>query len=77
MSLSACPIEPPRGRPRRSAGRGPSAQRAIAVAYVTAIFMTAIDDDATRNEAMKAGCVAYLKKPFAPQLLLDAIAKAA
>jgi FixJ family two-component response regulator len=41
------------------------------------IFMTAIDDDATRNEAMKAGCVAYLKKPFAPQLLLDAIAKAA
>jgi FixJ family two-component response regulator len=41
------------------------------------IFMTAIDDDATRSEAMKAGCVAYLKKPFAPQLLLDAIAKAA
>jgi FixJ family two-component response regulator len=41
------------------------------------IFMTAIDDDATRNEAMAAGCVAYLKKPFAPQLLLDAIAKAA
>jgi FixJ family two-component response regulator len=41
------------------------------------IFMTAIDDDATRNEAMAVGCVAYLKKPFAPQLLLDAIAKAA
>jgi FixJ family two-component response regulator len=41
------------------------------------IFMTAIDDDATRKEAMAAGCVAYLKKPFAPQLLLDAIAKAA
>jgi FixJ family two-component response regulator len=41
------------------------------------IFMTAIDDDATRSEAMAAGCVAYLKKPFAPQLLLDAIAKAA
>ena len=41
------------------------------------IFMTAIDDDATRREAMAAGCVAYLKKPFAPQLLLDAIAKAA
>jgi FixJ family two-component response regulator len=41
------------------------------------IFMTAIDDDATRNEAMAAGCIAYLKKPFAPQLLLDAIAKAA
>jgi FixJ family two-component response regulator len=41
------------------------------------IFMTAIDDDATRNEAMAAGGVAYLKKPFAPHLLLDAIAKAA
>ena len=41
------------------------------------IFMTAIDDDATRSEAMAAGCIAYLKKPFAPQLLLDAIAKAA
>jgi FixJ family two-component response regulator len=41
------------------------------------IFMTAIDDDATQSEAMAAGCIAYLKKPFAPQLLLDAIAKAA
>jgi FixJ family two-component response regulator len=41
------------------------------------IFMTAIDDDATLSEAMAAGCIAYLKKPFAPQLLLDAIAKAA
>ena len=40
------------------------------------IFMTAIDDDAIRKEAMSAGCVAYLRKPFAPQLLLDAIAKA-
>ncbi len=40
------------------------------------IFMTAIDDDATRNEAMEAGCIAYLKKPFAPQLLLDALGKA-
>jgi FixJ family two-component response regulator len=41
------------------------------------IFMTAIDDDATRSDAMAAGCIAYLKKPLAPQLLLDAIAKAA
>jgi FixJ family two-component response regulator len=40
------------------------------------IFMTAIDDDFTRQEAMNAGCVAYLKKPFDPQMLLDAIAKA-
>jgi FixJ family two-component response regulator len=41
------------------------------------IFMTAIDDDATRNEALSVGCIAYLKKPFAPDLLLDALGKAA
>jgi FixJ family two-component response regulator len=40
------------------------------------IFMTAIDDDATRTEAINAGCIAYLRKPFAPQLLLDALGKA-
>ena len=40
------------------------------------IFMTAIDDDATRKEATEAGCIAYLKKPFAPHLLLDALGKA-
>src|ERR1700685_2162209 len=40
------------------------------------IFMTAIDDDATRKDAMNAGCIAYLKKPFAPHLLLDALKKA-
>ena len=28
------------------------------------IFMTANDDEATRNEAMDAGCIAYLRKPF-------------
>jgi FixJ family two-component response regulator len=39
------------------------------------IFMTAIDDEATRKEAMNAGCVAYLHKPFAPQLLLEALEK--
>ena len=39
--------------------------------------MTAIDDEATRKEAMNAGCVAYLHKPFAPQLLLEALGKAA
>ena len=40
------------------------------------IFMTANDDEATRNEAMDAGCIAYLRKPFAGQVLLDAIGKA-
>ena len=41
------------------------------------IFMTANDDEATRNKAVDAGCIAYLRKPFASQVLLDAIAKAA
>lgn len=41
------------------------------------IFMTAIDDDNTRKVAMDMGCVAYLRKPFSPHLLLDAITKAA
>ena len=40
------------------------------------IFMTANDDEATRNEAMDAGCIAYLRKPFAQHVLLDAISKA-
>ena len=40
------------------------------------IFMTANDNEATRNEAMDAGCIAYLRKPFASHVLLDAISKA-
>ena len=40
------------------------------------IFITAIEDDATRREAMAAGCVAYLRKPFAARLLIDAIGNA-
>src|SRR6266481_9881554 len=40
------------------------------------IFMTANDDEATRNEAVDAGCIAYLRKPFAAHVLLDAIGKA-
>ena len=41
------------------------------------IFMTANDDSATRKAAADAGCIAYLRKPFAPQLLLDALSRAA
>ena len=40
------------------------------------IFMTANDDEATRNEAVDAGCIAYLRKPFTRDVLLDAIGKA-
>jgi FixJ family two-component response regulator len=37
------------------------------------IFMTAIDTEATRREALGLGCVAYLRKPFMAKLLIDAI----
>jgi len=40
------------------------------------IFITAVDDEATQQEAMDVGCVAYLRKPFAADLLLGAIDKA-
>jgi FixJ family two-component response regulator len=32
--------------------------------------------EAMRNEAMDAGCIAYLRKPFAQDALLNAISKA-
>ena len=40
------------------------------------IFMTANDDEVTRNQAMDAGCIAYLQKPFGQHVLLNAISKA-
>ena len=41
------------------------------------IFMTALDDEATRAQALSAGCVAYLQKPVRARQLMDAIHKAA
>ena len=38
--------------------------------------MTANDDEVTRSQAMDAGCIAYLQKPFAQHVLLNAISKA-
>jgi FixJ family two-component response regulator len=40
------------------------------------IFMTAFDDQTTRDQAQDAGCIAYLRKPFAGRLLIEAIARA-
>jgi FixJ family two-component response regulator len=37
------------------------------------IFMTANDNEATRQDAFRAGCVAYLRKPFLAGLLIEAI----
>jgi FixJ family two-component response regulator len=43
---------------------------------VPVIFITARDDDATRREALGAGCAAYLGKPISGRVLVDAIARA-
>jgi FixJ family two-component response regulator len=37
------------------------------------IFMTGIDNEATREAAFDASCVGYLRKPFLAKLLIDAI----
>jgi FixJ family two-component response regulator len=48
-------------------------QLAASGSNLPVIFMTAIDTEATRQEAFDVGCVAYLKKPFLAKLLIDAI----
>jgi FixJ family two-component response regulator len=40
------------------------------------IFITAVDDEAVHKEAMEAGCVAYLRKPFPSTKLIGAINQA-
>lgn len=40
------------------------------------IFMTALDDEAVRQQALQSGCAACLSKPFLAHQLLDAIEKA-
>jgi FixJ family two-component response regulator len=41
------------------------------------IFMTAVDNEATREQALEAGCIAYLRKPFMAKSLIQAINGAA
>ena len=43
---------------------------------IPVIFITALDSNAVRQEAIGAGCVAYLRKPFQAQQLVAALAKA-
>jgi len=43
---------------------------------IKVIFITAVDDQALEQEAVKAGCVAYLHKPFPAESLIDAIERA-
>jgi len=40
------------------------------------IFITALESDAVRREAISSGCVAFLRKPFQAQQLVAALAKA-
>jgi FixJ family two-component response regulator len=40
------------------------------------IFMTGLDDAVIQNQAAAAGCVAFLRKPFPANVLVDAIKKA-
>lgn len=40
------------------------------------IFITAVDDEALELEAVQAGCIAYLHKPFPAALLIGAINRA-
>jgi FixJ family two-component response regulator len=40
---------------------------------VPVVFMTAFDDETTHKDALDAGCVAYLRKPFLAHALIGAI----
>ena len=40
---------------------------------IPVIFMTAHDSDVVRNDAIEAGCVAFLPKPFSGHELIDVI----
>jgi FixJ family two-component response regulator len=44
---------------------------------VPVVFMTAFDDETTHEEAVEAGCIACLHKPFPARLLIGAIETAA
>jgi len=40
------------------------------------IFITALEDPRLKAEAEHAGCIAYLRKPFAGSVLIDAVKRA-
>jgi FixJ family two-component response regulator len=45
----------------------------VAKSTIPVVFITAYDDDATRNEALGVGCVDCLLKPFAAERLTEAL----
>jgi len=40
------------------------------------IFITGVENEATRKAALEAGCLAYLHKPFPSRHLIEAIEQA-
>ena len=51
-------------------------QLKISKSALPIIFMTALDDGGVEQQALKAGCVALLRKPFSQDALIDAIRRA-
>jgi CheY-like chemotaxis protein len=45
----------------------------VANSHIPIIFITAHEDDAQRAQALEAGAVAFLHKPFYEEQLLNAI----
>jgi FixJ family two-component response regulator len=43
---------------------------------VPVVFITAFEDERVREQALQAGAVAFLRKPFEERELLDAVARA-
>ena len=54
---------------------GPELQRQLAAAnsHIPIVFITAHEDEAQRAQALEAGAVAFLHKPFYEEELLNAI----
>jgi len=50
---------------------------AVSGSAIPVIFMTAFDDELTQREAVEAGCIAYLHKPFSAHSLIAALEMAA
>jgi FixJ family two-component response regulator len=50
-------------------------QLAASHAKLPVIFMTAVDNEGLRQQALKSGCIACLRKPFPARQLIDAIEK--
>ncbi len=51
-------------------------QLKISHSMLPVIFITGLDDEAAYRQALEVGCAGFLRKPFEPQLLANAIAGA-